>query len=87
MLSVRLKGSFSLSHLTAFSTNIKKMRTKEGIHTLTHFTEVVCTGRTIPSDVCMTVNLLNNTENCSNVLFLTVTEKQMSGKEQTDIKE
>lgn len=85
MLSVRLKGSFSLSHLTAFSTNIKKIRTKEGI--LTHFTEVVCTGRTIPSDVCMTVNLLNNTENCSNVLFLTVTEKQMSGKGQTDIKE
>lgn len=59
MLSVRLKGSFSLSHLTTFSTNIKTHA-----HTQRHiqFTEVVYTGRTISSDVWMAASPLNNTE-------------------------
>lgn len=44
--------------------------------TYTQFTEVVYTERTIPSDVWMTANPLNNTENTISVLFLTVVEKK-----------
>lgn len=45
-------------------------------HTYTQFTEVVYTGRTIPSDVWVTANPLNNTENTTSVLFLTAVEKK-----------
>lgn len=45
------------------------------MHTYTRFTEVVYTGWTIPSDVWMTANPLNNTENTIGVPFLTATEK------------
>lgn len=44
-------------------------------HTHAQFTEVVYTGRTIPSDVWMTANPLNNTENTISVPFLTAAEK------------
>lgn len=74
-LPVRLKESFSLSHLTTFSTNIK-------IHTRAHtqLTEVVYTERTSLSDVWMTANPLNNTENAISVPFLAMVEI----KEHTD---
>lgn len=75
MLSVRLKGSFSLSHLTAFSTNIKT-HTHAQRQAYTQFTEVVYTGRTSPSDVWMTVNPLNNTENTISVLIRTAPGKK-----------
>lgn len=84
MLSVRLKGSFSLSHLTTCSTNIKT-HTHSQRHACTHIhthTEVVYTGRTIPSDVWMTANPLNNTKNTISVPFLTAAEKT----ERTDVK-
>ncbi len=45
------------------------------MHTYTQFTEVVYTGRTIPSDVWMTANPLNNTENTISVPFLTAVGK------------
>lgn len=78
MLSVRLKGSFSLSHLTTFSTNIKThIHTQRHACTQRQFTEVVCAGTTIPSDVWMIANPLNNTENTISVLFLA--EKKQVG--------
>lgn len=68
LLSVRLKESFSLSHLTTLSTNIKT-HTQRHACIQTQFTEVVYTGTAILSDVWMTVNPLNNTENTNSVLF------------------
>ena len=75
MLSVRLKGSFSLSHLTAFSTNIKTHSEAD-----TQFTEVVYTGRTISSDVWMTVNSLNNIANAISG------RKQTTGRDRRKLK-
>lgn len=68
LLSVRLKESFSLSHLTTLSTNLKT-HTQRHACIQTQFTEVVYTGTAILSDVSMTVNPLNNTENTDSVLF------------------
>ena len=79
MLSVRLKGSFSLSHLTTFSTNIKTrahIHTHTHTHTHTQCTEVVYTGRTSPSDVWMTANPLNSTGNTISVPFLAAVERE-----------
>lgn len=50
MLSVRLKGSFRLSRLTTFSTNSETHAHAEA-HVHQQFTEVVYTGRNVPSDV------------------------------------
>lgn len=78
MLSVRLKGSFSLSRLTTFSTNIKT-HTEACVYIYTQFTEVVYAGRKNSSDVWKTANPLNNTANTISVLFLTAVEKTTSG--------
>lgn len=58
LLSVRLKESFSRSHLTTLSTNIKT-HTQRHACIQTQFTEVVYTGTAILSDVWMTAYPLN----------------------------
>lgn len=81
MLSVRLKGSFSLSHQTTFSTNIKT-HADTGMCAQIH--TVYRSGwhkEAILSDVWTTANPLNNTENTISVPFLTAAEREWNDGE------